>query len=595
MNVSSVSQLADAAKLLMAKLDALGFGNILANELVRIHKVYMELNTTAPNDWLEPLSVDSMTDLLVAMSKALRENNRICRVTGSAGMGYVLGLVQILFPRMSILLVEDIIIQKVEDPKIRLEFGRSQFHTGGEPTRIQLETNIFTSPATKLPIIITNNDVTHNPTPRVSCSFNWNGWLADLLQMHFIEYGLQCDQALLDACSDYLPFASTTTFISPSINNPKHGSKWTSLIRLLGPFPHARMYKICEIICRSKASSHAVDLSTANVNLLAAMRAVLHERKCNCPKDKECGLEKGATSSVEMTKRGCVLNDLWNIIIYVMNTSIWSMFINTCEDTVVTPVKATRASLKLACNETYFGQQQWTEGDVIENVFHLLKQDPQEDIAVSSGSCIIYPTVLETLSVPATQTVTFNLVDGQIVSDGRYYNRLMTRSGHDRPWARNDLREDRLGRSTLGYEDNIIPSCVDLHNSPPLVTICDAYDGLEIRCTFEYEGRSIEINLYNVIEGYLRMIWSGDCPHSIRDDYVSTHYNSRLTSIASPALSPEPGFKTGFVGVAMTQGNPVARFLCCDSKWINVFQESCCFDCLPNIDNMIFYGLAIIT
>ena len=124
MNVSSMSQLADVAKLLGGKLDTLGFGNLLAREVLKICQVYEALGKPAPQDLLEPLDPESVIDLLGSVSRALREDQKICRISGSRGMGHVVGLVQALFRRNTVVTVEGIIIQDIEHSKIVCEIIR---------------------------------------------------------------------------------------------------------------------------------------------------------------------------------------------------------------------------------------------------------------------------------------------------------------------------------------------------------------------------------------------------------------------------------------------------------------------------------------
>ncbi len=71
-NVSSVSQLADVAKLLAGKVDALGFGNLLAKEVTRVHSAYEALgHTSVPAKLLERLSIEFVTDMLDKISHGL--------------------------------------------------------------------------------------------------------------------------------------------------------------------------------------------------------------------------------------------------------------------------------------------------------------------------------------------------------------------------------------------------------------------------------------------------------------------------------------------------------------------------------------------
>lgn len=127
-NVSSMPQLVDVATLLGSKVDAIGFGNLLAHEVMRIQETYATLDhSAAPSNLLMPLSVETVTDMLEKVSRALLQENIICRISGGYGMGHVVGLLQILFPCDTSLTIEGVVIQDVEHPKIRCEIEGSKY------------------------------------------------------------------------------------------------------------------------------------------------------------------------------------------------------------------------------------------------------------------------------------------------------------------------------------------------------------------------------------------------------------------------------------------------------------------------------------
>ncbi len=124
MNVSSIKQLTDVVRMLAGKPNALGFGNQLAKDVTKIHQVYKAMGKLAPKDLLAPLTVELAVDLLESLAEALSDDAKVCRISGSSGMGHILGLIQWLFPRSVVLTVENTIIQDVEHPKIRCEIAR---------------------------------------------------------------------------------------------------------------------------------------------------------------------------------------------------------------------------------------------------------------------------------------------------------------------------------------------------------------------------------------------------------------------------------------------------------------------------------------
>ena len=194
--IASVSQLAEAAKLLSGKLETLGFGNFLAHEIVKIHNVYTALGKAAPKNLLESLDVESVVQLLALTSRALVEDDKICRISGSRGMGHIFGLLQILFPRTTTVIIEGTI---VESAAIRVEFLSVW---GDKPIEIYLETIISATSPMNLPIDphVTLSTTNFSPPYR----FHWSGCLADSLQTYFLDLVLECDQNVLDACCELL-------------------------------------------------------------------------------------------------------------------------------------------------------------------------------------------------------------------------------------------------------------------------------------------------------------------------------------------------------------------------------------------------------
>lgn len=201
-DVASLSQLADAAGLLSGKLQTLGFGNFLAHETVKIYSVYTALGMTAPENLLrENLDVESVAYLLGLTSRALIEDNKICRVSGSRGMGYIVGLLLTLFPRTTMMTIEGTIIRNVENAAIKIEILSVPENA---PTTIYLETIISETSPAKLPIEPVMSLATTTQNTLSYCRHRWSGWLADSLQTLFLNIGLECDQDILDACSEFL-------------------------------------------------------------------------------------------------------------------------------------------------------------------------------------------------------------------------------------------------------------------------------------------------------------------------------------------------------------------------------------------------------
>ena len=562
MNISSMSQLADVAKLLSCKLNTLGFGNLLAKEVTKIHQVYEALGKPTPQDLLEPLDTESAIELLGSVSRALREDQKICRVSGSRGMGHILGLLQALFRRNTVVTVEGTIIQDIENSSIICEIMQRD---RSEPTRVYLETCIPTSQPIELPIAILQSTSTQTQQP-MPYMFHWTGCVADNLQLTFLNYGFECDQAVLDACSDVLVLIPKALSISPTLSRELDRVQPAPLLALLGPLPRARICKICEEILRSKPTTGRMDLRTAFSNLVAIVAGKVQGISCDCPAGLECKWMDGwieyYETRIRQQKRKCVLYHLWDAVGNALTSALWCFFVNPGLNTTICPKDFTDRRI-ITKAVAAIPTSPLKVDDMTDSVMGLVANQWGKDqcVAISSGTCTIYPTILKTLSVPSHQAVTFTLVEGTFVFEGRYHHRLDTKQVRARPKTKKPLQRHNIRSSQDGT--NI---------GSPLLTVREAFDYLEVLCSFKSSGYDTKVNLRAVILGYIGMRWTDTCHHPMtdlmnleKDDFVAT-------SVASPAAE-------GRRGVVMTRWNPIAQFLCCELGNQAILVKNCCINC----------------
>ena len=564
MNVSSVSQLADAARILSGKLNMLGFGNMLAREVTKIHQVYEALSKPAPQDLLESLDPESAIEILESVSRALREDQKLCRISGSRGMGHILGLLQALFRRNITLTVEGTIIQDIEHSSIVCEIIQRD---RSEPTQIHLETCLLTSKPIQLPITPLKSVYTDEPY-----IFNWIGCIADRLQLTFLNYGFKCDQAILDACGDLLVLVPAAIRVSPTTSWKYGISQPMRLLPLLGPLPRARICKICEEILCSKPTTSQMDLSTAFSNLVATVASQLQGMSCVCEDALECDWmsDWSVEALFKSSRPGCTLHLVWEAIGFPLSSALWCFFINVGPNTVIFPSNLlnhkiivpaiTRRNLTIDVSE------------VVHSVMQLVddtERDSRSPIAISSASCTIYPTILKTLSVPSYQSVTYTVVEGILLFEGRYYRRLYA----DKQYGpRPKTSRPETGRSVL-QEDYTRPSFNEIHISSPSLTIRENFDHLEVLCSFKHSGSDVKVDLEKVPEGYMGMRWTDTCHHPTTYDICLDNTKFNITSITSSAAAE------GLYGVVVARWNPVAQFLCCEHGHQATLVKDCCLHC----------------
>ncbi|MCJ1375300.1 hypothetical protein MMC20_006535 [Loxospora ochrophaea] len=566
-NVSSASQLADVAKLLTGKLDVLGFGNLLAREVTKIHRVYAALGRDTPRDLLEPIDTESAVDLLHQVSRALCEDHKVCRFSGSRGIGHILGLMLMMFPRSTAVSVENTIIQDVDCPKIYCEIT---YDPHSELNLVHLETSIASlSPQIDLPIVV--ETTSKSVRGRMPYRYKWSGWLADHLELHFLNFGLECTQGILDACCNFLLHLPTIYKIRPTVTNtPKAREclKTFPLLSLLGPLPRARMYKTCEGVLRTAPTIAQTSFQEAFADLVRAVSNATRGVECCCQDEYKCNWNSGwkfSNSKEDAKKKDCVLDSIWRVIGSTLGAGLWSFFIDVGSNAVIWPL-AFLSNLSLSmpspCENDYYTH--YTAEDLINRVFNIGNLDASNAegvLARSSDSCTIYPTILQSLSIPSQQSVAFAFVEGRITYQRRYHRCLKAKPVRGRPKATTSLRITELK-----------PSHIGVHEGKPLVTIREGFDCLEILCSLRFSGNLVKVDLRKAVLGYLGMRWTDSCPHPATKNMDPHKYRPLPTSVASPSAR-------GRIAVAMTRANSMAQFFCCEDGHQAVFQKHCCLDC----------------
>ena len=476
-------------------------------------------------------------------------------------MGHILGLLQALFRRNITVTVEGTIVQDIEHFNIVCEILQTDC---SEPTQVHLETCLSDLQPIELPIAILQSTSTQPQEP-IPYTFHWTGWVADRLQLNFLNYGFNCDQSILDACCDLLVLIPTGLNVSPTFLRVPGRLQPASLLALLGPMPRARMSTICKEIFRSKPTTSQMTLKTAFSNLVAIVASKVQPMDCCCPAESKCSLMNGwvyPDNIIEKQKKHCVLHQLWNAVGFALDSALWCFFVNTGPNTTVSP-KDTMIRHYILTSAATTGQRTLKVDDIVENVMRLVAfvSAKMECVAISSNTCTIYPTILKTLSVPSHQAVMFTLVEGNFVFEGRYHRRLNARPVRARPKTRKPLRKD-----------NIRTSHNEMHIGNPSLTIREAFDCLEVLCSFKVSGLDTKVDLKSVILGYLGMRWSDTCHHPLTD-YVDLDKDRFVTtSAASPAI-------VGRLGVVMTRWNPTAQFLCCENGYQAILVKDCCINC----------------
>ncbi len=555
-NVASMAQLGDVAHILCGKLQALGFGNYLAQQVMKVHSVYEQLGVGPPNDLLSPLTTEAMVDLLESLKRTFSETNVLLRVTGLAGMGYVLALILFMFPNDALITAESFILHEGSSTKKRIIIELSQAANGRLHSRV--ETELKTEPVIGLPIAAVNIAILN------TCSFTWHGWMARYLQLTFSKFGAMCSEDLLVASCDLL------IAVAPEIGNkPSHksiiGLPRGGLDATLGEYPTHRMQRICEEIFLVRPSAARMTVLSSFAAVASIFAESVKDIKCSC--QIMCDFKSGWMNNNNNNSIRCSRRQLWLCFGNSLDKALFSFAVNSGPNTSISPLYINMNAEVISLIDRTLGHEGFYF-DSSSFSFHMLglfNDCDEGDLARSSGSSTILATVLKTFRTSPSLLRTFELVDGQLVYDGRCYTSLAEdRCGEIR---------GRAARSIVSRPKLVEPSNIGQHSHLSL-TIFEDLSGLNVKATARYAGMNVKFSLSSIIRSYFALEATDKCSHPSSSP-LQRNLKGRvmITSVASPR--PEGNR----VGIVMTQSNPTAQFLSCHRDVRSLLLRDCCLNC----------------
>ena len=257
------------------------------------------------------------------------------------------------------------------------------------------------------------------------------------------------------------------------------------------------------------------------------------------------------------SQNNCPTYKLWAEMERILNRGIWSVFINP-EENVSVRLNYYRAILTdvlrkalTDCENIYMGC------DSIYSAF-------TGDLATVKESCVLYPTELVTLQKSSDFRLSFELTDGMLVFNGRYFRSLRSTAPNER---------DRARKSLVYKAKKIVPSNIGEHSRLTL-TIREKLHTLELGAMVHGQARLTRINLRSILSASIGLTRSKPCEHGIEDalqpEYVSKVF---ITSI----FEPRPIGKKQ--AIAQVKSNPTAQLLCCEPGVKCILQSECCLTC----------------
>ena len=551
---ASVLQLAHIVTILAEKLSPLAFGNFLPEQIIRVHSAYSNLGITAPSDLLEPLTVDAAVDLLESIHQALCDEALIVRISGSFAMGHILGLTTFMFPQDMIVTVESLVIHKGERQSIYIEI-RNEPST---PVAIKTENIIDGSRPFNSTISISDRRYRQN---RPDYQFTWSGLLAQRLHLTFLELGSICTQEILTAFCNLLVATATVKFPSYQLEH-ENSFPQDCLAALLEPHPYLKMEKTCQDILLSCPTSGFLDLHTAFFEFRQNIEAIIDPTKiCSCS-DTKCTFVDGWPEVRRNAKKAkCQAYRMWLTIGDSLGSGLLCFLINAKGNATV-PVGVQSCHTSIARSLIQQGLCGESDFCSTQRLYKMIMNG--RGLANSQGSTI-YPTVLGTIQIPPGSTASFELVDGRLIFQDRYYSEMDGASARPRTTTK---------KSILKTQDGIIPSSIGEHTNL-LMTARESMGGrLEVRAGIDYGGLNVHLELSEIIKASFALERTLACSHPSTNPLAAGSHPFMLTSVSAPRSS-----KASFIAVVMTQFNPTAQLLCCEPGARSILMQNCCFDC----------------
>lgn len=554
--ISSIQQLNDVADLLANKMSAVGFGNYLAQQAVRISTAYQLSGLGIPLGLLESLSIDSMSDLLGCCSKALQQDATMLRVTGTAGMGHIVGLILFLFPDDTTLLCSGTVMHEGARQNILLELSPEE----SLPTMTLEHRIISRSPSFLGPIQFRlNAEVPSSADYRQK----WHGWLAERLQLALLGAGL--------------PFAATDGVDAANLlvslmvyDIPDFGS----LSDMLGANARHRMTSVCEEIILSRPTEFE-DPRSALLRFMQSLQdRIIRASRCQCISAKYTLASRWDDLEHSHEFR-CSIRELWRNIGKLIEAGLSSFFVLAEPNATISTSYGLSDTyiqdlVDPACFRTEGPEETMTMKESVYDVaLHLSGVTDQcygdGPLVLSQGSTV-YPQPLETMAVTYDLGLLYRLVDGMMMADGRY---------HTVCFSGREQRDRHIVRrfSPIVAQELITPSAIGAHTDLSM-TIRETRHGLELRLSCSYGGMVTELWLDDVFRGYGNMVYTAPCLHSTSSPLSTRGNQVRIASVATPVA-----FEEDVITIVMTKGDPTAQLLSCTGDAQAILMIRCCLDC----------------
>ena len=571
--ISSINQLAAAADRLSSKLMAIGFGNILAEQAVKIHDVHQSVGkstrSSIPSTIFDPLTRESTVELFQALSKVFYEEDCVLHISGVLGIGNILTIVLIMFPENVRVVIDGSIVQEGPRPLINIAVDLSMLHA----TTISVESKLpgpFSQPTSLL--IKPNVD----KGTYLRYTFSWDGHLADALRITFGDVGAPFNTEICIALCDLLVL--TAPYVKGSdykLTRDDTSLPLSGCVALLGSEPQQRMYRTCKEIFRTVPSGKPKDVRQALRDLGREFKSLVGAKsRCHCGK---CDLAKGWTKATNhhpsKLEKSCICRTLWRAVGRALLHAFECLFVRAHPNAVLTLRGLSSLNYEdqfHALDAVHFAagihDSEYSLIGCTRLYQHCMSFVGPEinSLAQSNGASTMTPAVLSSLQMWGEDGIEFHLHDGLLIFKNQYYKFMKAIPCRGR---------QRATRSSYNRYNLVVPDSIGAHDGLSL-TIRELSDSLELRTTVVVGRQSIQIDLHSTVIASMGVVELPPCDHDAYDE-LDPHLSEVVftTTVAAPiAMKPN-------TSLVQTKDSPTGQLLACTKGIRAMIMRGCCVSC----------------
>lgn len=610
-NLASMEQLVNVAEILQKKLAPLGFGNHLAQQTVLVYRLFEQSGFKVPEGILEVLSGETMAELLHCISRALREERSLVRISADYGACYILSTIMMMFPHDTLVTFDGIVITEGtrRPSSIVIELGR-----GARELVFVPEICLEQANGLRLPIKVSK--VLSEQHLNFMHTYRWNGWVTDVMTIDFMRLALEEPGEVLQACCNLLlsivtsPLLATenslvrdrlqNVYVLPDYtrNRPYTKISWKSqdsvrnvltayraLTAPLGDNAFKRVSECCQVLTGMTPFGRKEDIITSFQDLRHVFDQTTRNVKGICTNP-----DKDFHDFRSSRLCSCGRCGLWSRLGSVLGGMFWALFIDVAADTVVSqPSFASKwknedtkegFTTRLPIVQRFHGLMDTILGapsarsipynceawryihESIFALFHDSGLERHDILAFGTGSQTVLPAALVSLKLHADHPVRYVVLQGSLLMQGNSYSTLRSIVKESQYWAEQDIC----------HRDEIVPSSIGVHSSLQ-ITVRERLDHLELRAIARCSNVEVSFDLCQTIPTSFLVRQAAPCSHDPK--------RALDPSLRKKVFATSVEFSTArkkVVSIAMTKDNPEAQLLCCADENM-ILAHQCCLDC----------------